>query len=112
MSLSQYLPSLRRPRWPSGKASIFGPGGFQVRNPIPPKIRRVWGLLYAKSYAVAKCPTVGVAQKYSHWPGLPKKGVRPLEDQRGESRSTCMWRTGFIGYNKMIQALPEQGQLF
>ncbi|GBO00806.1 hypothetical protein AVEN_7465-1 [Araneus ventricosus] len=36
-------------------------GGVQLRNPIPPKIRRAWGLLHAKSYVVAKCPLVGVA---------------------------------------------------
>ncbi|GBN99799.1 hypothetical protein AVEN_88448-1 [Araneus ventricosus] len=60
----------------------------------------------------AKRPPTNVVQKYPHWPGLPKKGVRPVEDQRGESHPTSMWRTGFIGYNKMIQALPEQGQYF
>ncbi|GBN73832.1 hypothetical protein AVEN_56995-1 [Araneus ventricosus] len=40
-----------RPRWPSGK--VLG-------NPIPPNIRRVRGLLHAKSYVVAKRPPVGV----------------------------------------------------
>ncbi|GBN57044.1 hypothetical protein AVEN_44338-1 [Araneus ventricosus] len=39
-------------------------GGSQVRNPIPLKIRRVWGLLHAKSYVVAKRPPVGVARKF------------------------------------------------
>ncbi|GBM38627.1 hypothetical protein AVEN_37432-1 [Araneus ventricosus] len=42
----------------------FGAGGFQVRNPIPLKIRRVWGLLHAKSYVVAKRPPVGVSWKF------------------------------------------------
>ncbi|GBM63673.1 hypothetical protein AVEN_112837-1 [Araneus ventricosus] len=41
----------------------FGSGGFQVRNPIPPKIRRVWGLLPLKSYVVPKRPPVGVVRK-------------------------------------------------
>ncbi|GBN79230.1 hypothetical protein AVEN_188887-1 [Araneus ventricosus] len=50
----------------------------------------------------------GVVQKYPHWPDLPNKGVRPREDQRGESRP--MWRTGFMRCNKMILALPGQGQ--
>ncbi|GBO00002.1 hypothetical protein AVEN_23008-1 [Araneus ventricosus] len=36
---------------------------FQVRNPIPLKIRRVWGLLHAKSYVMAKRPPAGVAWK-------------------------------------------------
>ncbi|GBN40174.1 hypothetical protein AVEN_159704-1 [Araneus ventricosus] len=56
--------TLTVPRWPSGSVSAcLGAGGFQVRNPIPLKIRRVWGLLYAKSYVVAKRPPVGVAWK-------------------------------------------------
>ncbi|GBO00774.1 hypothetical protein AVEN_110770-1 [Araneus ventricosus] len=37
--------------------------GLQVRNPIPLKICRVWGLLHAKSYVVAKRPPAGVAWK-------------------------------------------------
>ncbi|GBN94298.1 hypothetical protein AVEN_252974-1 [Araneus ventricosus] len=51
-----------------------GRGGLAVRSrrryrraavskPIPPKIRRVWGLLHAKLYIVAKRPAVGVARK-------------------------------------------------
>ncbi|GBM63580.1 hypothetical protein AVEN_173079-1 [Araneus ventricosus] len=39
-------------------------GGPQVRNPFPPKIRRVWGPLHAKSYVVAKRPSAGVAWKF------------------------------------------------
>ncbi|GBM47865.1 hypothetical protein AVEN_91848-1 [Araneus ventricosus] len=42
---------------------------FQARNPIPLKIRRVWGLLHAKSYVVAKRPPVGVAWKFGE--GVP-----------------------------------------
>ncbi|GBN13862.1 hypothetical protein AVEN_270085-1 [Araneus ventricosus] len=57
-----------------------------------------------------KCPPAGMVKKYPHWLSLPKKVVRPREDQRGESHPTSMWRTGFIMYNKMMQALPEQGQ--
>ncbi|GBM70314.1 hypothetical protein AVEN_102652-1 [Araneus ventricosus] len=41
----------------------------QVRNPIPLKIRRVWGLLHAKSYVVDKRPPVGVARKFEE--GVP-----------------------------------------
>ncbi|GBM89761.1 hypothetical protein AVEN_109171-1 [Araneus ventricosus] len=33
--------------------SRFRAGGFQTRNPIPLKIRRVWSLLHTKSYVVA-----------------------------------------------------------
>ncbi|GBN61375.1 hypothetical protein AVEN_37294-1 [Araneus ventricosus] len=39
-----------RLRWPSGKVSVLGSEGFQVRNPIPLKLRRLLGLLHAKSY--------------------------------------------------------------
>ncbi|GBM72179.1 hypothetical protein AVEN_184510-1, partial [Araneus ventricosus] len=42
----------------------FGAGGFQFRNPIPLKIRRVLGLLHVKSYVMAKRPPVGVAWKF------------------------------------------------
>ncbi|GBN29114.1 hypothetical protein AVEN_181260-1 [Araneus ventricosus] len=41
----------------------FGTGGFQVRNPIPPKIRCAWGSLHAKPYAVAKRSPAGVGPK-------------------------------------------------
>ncbi|GBO05822.1 hypothetical protein AVEN_219102-1, partial [Araneus ventricosus] len=53
---------------------------------------------------------MNVVQKYPHLPGLPKKRVRLGEVQRGESRPASICRTGFIWYNKMLQALPEQGQ--
>ncbi|GBO21396.1 hypothetical protein AVEN_245500-1, partial [Araneus ventricosus] len=89
-----------------------GAGGFQVRNPIPLEIRREWGLLHTKSYVVAKRSPASVVQKYPHWPGLPKKGVRPGEDHPRREPPTSIWKTGFIGYNKMIQALPEQVQYF
>ncbi|GBO45686.1 hypothetical protein AVEN_81945-1 [Araneus ventricosus] len=53
--------TLLRPRWPG---LDLGTGGSQVRNPIPPKIRRVWGLLHDESYVVAKRPPVGVRRKF------------------------------------------------
>ncbi|GBN96572.1 hypothetical protein AVEN_180189-1 [Araneus ventricosus] len=61
------------PRWPSGKVPTSGPEGRRFRNPIPPKIRRVWGLLHAKPYAVAKRPPVGVARKLGE--GCASPGV-------------------------------------
>ncbi|GBN70335.1 hypothetical protein AVEN_217677-1 [Araneus ventricosus] len=57
---------VHRQRWPSGKIPTEA---SQVRNPIPPKVRRVWGLLHAKSYLVAKFPPVGVARKLGE--GVP-----------------------------------------
>ncbi|GBN11617.1 hypothetical protein AVEN_176267-1 [Araneus ventricosus] len=48
----------------TGQGLDLGTGGSQVRNPILLKIRRVWGLLHAKSYVVAKRPPVGVARKF------------------------------------------------
>ncbi|GBN55226.1 hypothetical protein AVEN_13606-1 [Araneus ventricosus] len=38
-------------------------------KPIPPKINRTWGLLYPKSYVVAKSPQDGVEQKFGD--GVP-----------------------------------------
>ncbi|GBO31813.1 hypothetical protein AVEN_69066-1, partial [Araneus ventricosus] len=35
-----------------------------IRNPIPLEIRRLWDLLNAKSYVVAKRPPAGVARKF------------------------------------------------
>ncbi|GBM93088.1 hypothetical protein AVEN_204586-1 [Araneus ventricosus] len=74
-------------------------------------------ILFGTAYKMNICmmmlsPPAGVVQKYPHWPGLPKKGVRPGEDQRGESRPTDMWRTGFIKYNKMIQGGASSGVVF
>ncbi|GBO22871.1 hypothetical protein AVEN_21089-1 [Araneus ventricosus] len=92
------------------RSRLWGREGSRLEIPIPLKIRRVWGMLYAKRsgqtssrWCGAKIPTLA---------GLPKKGVMPGEDQREESLPTSMWRTGFIRYNKMIQALFEQGQYF
>ncbi|GBM31184.1 hypothetical protein AVEN_242600-1 [Araneus ventricosus] len=45
----------------------------QAQNPIPPKIRRVWGQLHAKSYVVAKRPPAGVAWKFGE--GGARSGV-------------------------------------
>ncbi|GBN78435.1 hypothetical protein AVEN_94405-1 [Araneus ventricosus] len=44
--LQTIIPKMVRPQWPSGKE----PEGFQARNLIPLKIRRVLDLLHAKSY--------------------------------------------------------------
>ncbi|GBL89145.1 hypothetical protein AVEN_14400-1 [Araneus ventricosus] len=43
----------QRPRWPSDKVSDSQPDGFQVRNTISLKIRRVLSLLNVKSYVMA-----------------------------------------------------------
>ncbi|GBN54319.1 hypothetical protein AVEN_188184-1 [Araneus ventricosus] len=40
----------------------------QVRNPIPLKIRLLWGLLHVKSYVVCRRPT-GVVRKFGE--GVP-----------------------------------------
>ncbi|GBM18802.1 hypothetical protein AVEN_166549-1 [Araneus ventricosus] len=52
----------------------------QVRNPIPLKIRRVWGLLHAKSYVVAKRPPIDVARKFGE--GVPAQ-VSSSSSDRG-----------------------------
>ncbi|GBM41856.1 hypothetical protein AVEN_8528-1 [Araneus ventricosus] len=58
----------------------FGPGVFQVRNPIPLKIRSVWGLLHAKSYVAASRSPVGVTWKLGE--GLPAQ-VSSSSSDRG-----------------------------
>ncbi|GBM88199.1 hypothetical protein AVEN_145367-1 [Araneus ventricosus] len=90
----------------------FGDEGLQVRNPISKKIRRVLGLFHAKSYVGCQMSSRWCGTKIPTLARLPKKGVRSGEDQRGENSPTSIWRTGFIMYNKMIQALPEQGSTF
>ncbi|GBM14188.1 hypothetical protein AVEN_61004-1 [Araneus ventricosus] len=50
-----------------------GTGGSQVRNPPPPKIRRAWGLLHAKSYAVSSGWCGAEA-----WRGTASPGVVPI----------------------------------
>ncbi|GBO37929.1 hypothetical protein AVEN_105635-1 [Araneus ventricosus] len=66
MLIFQLTGLFHRSRLPSGDVSTSGP---EVRNPIPQKIRRVWGLLLDKSYVVAKPPPVGMARKFGE--GVP-----------------------------------------
>ncbi|GBM55587.1 hypothetical protein AVEN_74542-1 [Araneus ventricosus] len=63
-SFTNFKLFLKELRWPSGKVSILRHGELQARNPIPLKLRGVWGLLHAKSYVVAKRPPVGVVRKF------------------------------------------------
>ncbi|GBM37268.1 hypothetical protein AVEN_244950-1 [Araneus ventricosus] len=65
-------------RWPSGRDSALGAGGFQVRDPIPLKIRRVGGPLHAKSYLVAKRHPAGVARKFGE--GVPAQASSSSSD--------------------------------
>ncbi|GBN99389.1 hypothetical protein AVEN_25391-1 [Araneus ventricosus] len=113
-----------RPPWLSGKAASkpedsrfgtrlhCGSAVFVSLLHVKSDVGQTFSHLMCCGSLESEVPLAGVVQKYPHWPCLPKKSVRPVEDQWGESRSTIMWRKGFIGYNKMIQALPEQGQYF
>ncbi|GBM56675.1 hypothetical protein AVEN_154225-1 [Araneus ventricosus] len=74
-----------RPRWPSGKALTSGPEG---RNTIPLKIRRVWGLLHAKSYVVVKRPPVGVARKFGE--GVPAQVSSSSSDRGSKLRGPSL----------------------
>ncbi|GBM03722.1 hypothetical protein AVEN_134943-1 [Araneus ventricosus] len=71
------------PRWPSGKVSALGPEGSRF-EPIPLKIRRVWGLLHVKSYVVAKRPPVGVAWKFGE--GVPAQVSSSSSDSDSKLR--------------------------
>ncbi|GBO41812.1 hypothetical protein AVEN_41427-1, partial [Araneus ventricosus] len=64
------LPTAWRPRWPSGQVSA---GGFQVRNPIPLKIRCVLDLLHVKSYV--GCQTSSRWCGAEVWRGGANSGV-------------------------------------
>ncbi|GBL74887.1 hypothetical protein AVEN_243725-1 [Araneus ventricosus] len=63
----------------------LGSGAFQIRNPIPLKIHRVWGLLIAKSCVLVKRPPAGVVRKLGkgsecrpgHLTGVQNYEVRP-----------------------------------
>ncbi|GBN21959.1 hypothetical protein AVEN_269449-1 [Araneus ventricosus] len=49
-------------RWASGKFLVSG-GEPQAGNPISLNLRRVWDLLYPKSYEMIKLPTAGVVRR-------------------------------------------------
>ncbi|GBM73501.1 hypothetical protein AVEN_74764-1 [Araneus ventricosus] len=76
----------------------FEAGGFQVRNPFLLKIRRVWGLLQAKSYVGAKRPPVGVAWKFGE--GVPAQVSSSSSDRCSKLRGptpkqpSCCFKTG------------------
>ncbi|GBN78014.1 hypothetical protein AVEN_199053-1 [Araneus ventricosus] len=61
-----------RLRWLVVRARLWG------RNPIPLKIRRVWGLLHVKSYVVAKGPSFGVEWKFGE--GVPAQASSSSSD--------------------------------
>ncbi|GBO25831.1 hypothetical protein AVEN_266169-1 [Araneus ventricosus] len=73
---------------------LRGRGGLVVRlaqearNPIPLKIHRVWGLLHAKSYAVAKRPPVGVARKPAE--GVPDQVSSSSSDRGSKLRDPSL----------------------
>ncbi|GBO11827.1 hypothetical protein AVEN_224339-1 [Araneus ventricosus] len=65
-----------RLRWPSGKVRLWGP--------IPLKICRVWGLLHAKSYVLAKRPPVVVVLKFGE--GVPAQVSSSSSDRGSKLR--------------------------
>ncbi|GBM40075.1 hypothetical protein AVEN_23162-1 [Araneus ventricosus] len=65
----------------------FGTGGSQVRNPIPLKIRRRWGLLKSKSYVVAKRPPAGDAKA---WKGVPAQVSSSSSDRGSKLRGPSL----------------------
>ncbi|GBM43720.1 hypothetical protein AVEN_60523-1 [Araneus ventricosus] len=91
-----------RPRWPNGRYRL-GSG-----NPVPLKIRRVWGLLHAKSYASGQTLSGGVA-----WRDLERgasSGVVLVIDHRSKLRGppnspSMASRTGHLIYNLLPSAI-------
>ncbi|GBN35364.1 hypothetical protein AVEN_225762-1 [Araneus ventricosus] len=67
-----------------GRGGLVAGSRFQVRNPIPLKIHRVWGPLHAKSYVVAKRPPVGVTWKFGE--GVPTQVSSKTSDRGSKLR--------------------------
>ncbi|GBN15526.1 hypothetical protein AVEN_180318-1 [Araneus ventricosus] len=76
--------------WP--QALDFGDGGPQ----IPPKIRRVLGLLHAKSYLGAKRPASCVARKLGEW--VPTQAPSSSSN-RGSKIAFVLLQNGTLIYN-------------
>ncbi|GBN65780.1 hypothetical protein AVEN_17838-1 [Araneus ventricosus] len=79
--------SLSSPNRKKGRGGLvvrprLGAGGFQIRHPIPLKIRRVWGPLHAKSYVAAKRSPAAVARKFGE--GVPAQ-VSSSSSDRGSN---------------------------
>ncbi|GBM17205.1 hypothetical protein AVEN_47603-1 [Araneus ventricosus] len=67
-------------------------GGFQIRNPIPLKIRRVLDLLHVKSYVGGKRPPAVVVQHNPPRRSLPY-WFKALKSRRGRETTSCSKRT-------------------
>ncbi|GBM61338.1 hypothetical protein AVEN_150486-1 [Araneus ventricosus] len=72
---------------------MVGLGGLVVRsrprNPIPLKIRRVWGLLHAKSYVVAKRPPP-LVWRASLGRGMPSQVSSSSSDRDSKLRGIAL----------------------
>ncbi|GBN11349.1 hypothetical protein AVEN_159131-1 [Araneus ventricosus] len=84
----------------------FGAGGFQARNPIPLKIRRVWDLLHAKSCIVVKRPPVGLVQKIPTLARPTQKGCKAGRGPVGRPPPACGGRDLLGGsFDSRVSAL-------
>ncbi|GBN60103.1 hypothetical protein AVEN_156233-1, partial [Araneus ventricosus] len=82
----------------------------KVQDSTPLKICRVWLLLHAKTYAVAKRPLAGVAQKIPTLARPTQKGCKAGRGPVGRPPPVCGGWDLLGTIKKMIRALPEQGQ--
>ncbi|GBM30764.1 hypothetical protein AVEN_30585-1 [Araneus ventricosus] len=75
---------------PGGRSVVLssGPEKLHVLNPIPLKIRRVWGPFHAKSYVVAKRPPIGVARKFGE--GVPVQVSSSSSDHGSKLRGSSL----------------------
>ncbi|GBO04576.1 hypothetical protein AVEN_269662-1 [Araneus ventricosus] len=92
-----------RPRWLG-----FGAGRFQIRNPIPLKIRRVWGLLHVKSYVVRKRPLLGVAWKFGE--GVPAQVSSSSSNLGSKLRGPSQNRTVVASKRDVNITKPNQNR--
>ncbi|GBM54423.1 hypothetical protein AVEN_170847-1 [Araneus ventricosus] len=87
-----FISPLRVPLMTNRPTAFFLRSEQQPAEIRPTGIEVAWPVTAGLGWA----KRAGVVQNYPHWPGPPKKGARQGEDQRGESRPTSMWKTGFI----------------
>ncbi|GBL78800.1 hypothetical protein AVEN_65334-1 [Araneus ventricosus] len=69
---------------PNGKLSTSELKGFQIRNPIPFKIRRVLGLLHVKSYVGVKGSPAGLLRKFRE--GVPAQASSSSSERGSKLR--------------------------
>ncbi|GBM49238.1 hypothetical protein AVEN_59301-1 [Araneus ventricosus] len=72
-------------------------------------IRRVWRLLHAKSYAVAKCPPVGVAWKLGD--GVPTQLFSSSSDRGPNFRERAVDANFEVSFSALAKSFSDDAPL-